>query len=82
MKTSNKTYVGAAIYFDRLPDNEWLEDSDTLRPDESADSSGEALRGCLREVEHRGVLVGMIMDVRDCARELHRLCSRTLRAGG
>jgi hypothetical protein len=28
MKKQDKTYVGAAIYFERLPDNEWLEDAD------------------------------------------------------
>ena len=81
MSVMNKTYVGAAIYFDRMPDNEWLEDADTLRPDETSDSSDDTSCGRLREVEHRGVLVGMIMNVRDCARELHRLCFRTSRAG-
>jgi hypothetical protein len=27
MKEPKKTYVGAAVYFERLPDDEWPEDS-------------------------------------------------------
>ena len=46
MSTPNKTYVGAAIYFERMPDNEWLEDADATPPGENAERLRSGPRPC------------------------------------
>lgn len=54
MKNPNKSYVGAAIYFERLPDNEWHEDADAS-PGESAESPAIRSLGASREATGAGI---------------------------
>jgi hypothetical protein len=62
MKQPNKTYVGAAIYYERLADNGWFEDADGSLLGEI--DARPAQRSPKREAEvDRPSLLGVIMSL-------------------